>query len=478
MHTYLFYDLETTGLNKAFDQVLRFAAIRTDLHLKEIKRYEIPVRLRPDIVMSPRALITHQISLEDAGIGDVEYEATKQIHQLLNTPDTISVGYNSLGFDDEFLRFSFHRNLLPPYTHQYNNGCRRMDILPFAVIYRLYKKEVLNWPDVDGRPSLKLELLSELNRLTQGRAHDAMADVEATVALAKLFSKEKEIWQYLTAYFEKKMDAKRISDLPTTFQTVNGNHLKGLLVSHELGPGSNYHAPVLSIGNSIPYSNQSLWLRLDQTELQNLTSDSVDENSWVFRKRFGEPPFILPPKDRFWQQLSSESAKVAEDNLAWLLNHESIFNDVIQFHQQFRYPDIPDVDADAALYQMGFLSKSEEKQCRQFHAAPLPEKAVIAAGFRRKELRGLAQRILYRNYIDAIPEMLRNDFEEYMTRVHPSEQNNAMVDYKGKFRTTPTETLKEIEELNHDDSINASQKLLLEQLSNYIKDSFHTEFTS
>lgn len=299
MHTYLFYDTETTGLNKAFDQVLCFAAIRTDLHFKEIERYEIRVRLRPDIVMSPMALITHRISIEDACNGDVEYEATHQIHQLLNTPNTISVGYNSLGFDDEFLRFSFHRNLLPPYTHQYNNGCRRMDILPFAVIYRLYKEAVLNWPDVDGRPSLKLELLSNLNPLTQGRAHDAMADVEATVALAKIFSKEQEIWRYLTENFDKKIDSKRASGLPTAFQTINGKHLKGLLVSHELGPDSNYQAPVLFIGHSIPYSNQSLWLRLDQPELQNITSDSIDENSWVFRKRFGESPFILPPRTAF-----------------------------------------------------------------------------------------------------------------------------------------------------------------------------------
>jgi len=39
--TYLFYDTETTGLNKSFDQVLQFAAIRTDLDLNEIERHEL-----------------------------------------------------------------------------------------------------------------------------------------------------------------------------------------------------------------------------------------------------------------------------------------------------------------------------------------------------------------------------------------------------------------------------------------------------
>jgi exodeoxyribonuclease I len=122
MSTYLFYDIETTGLNKAFDQVLQFSAIRTDATFKEIDRQNITVRLRPDIIPSPGALITHRIRLSEALKGLTEYKATYQIHRLLNTPGTVSLGYNTMGFDDEFLRFSFHRNLLPPYTHQYSNG--------------------------------------------------------------------------------------------------------------------------------------------------------------------------------------------------------------------------------------------------------------------------------------------------------------------------------------------------------------------
>lgn len=472
MHTYLFYDIETTGLNKAFDQVLRFAAIRTDPQLKEIERYEIPVRLRPDIILSPGALITHRISLKEAQLGQVEYEATQHIHQLFNTPGTISVGYNNLGFDDEFLRFSFYRNLLPPYTHQYSNGCGRMDILPLAVIYRLYKEEVLTWPEINGQPVLKLELLSQLNRLSEGRAHDAMADVEATMALAKVFSKEKKIWGYLTENFDKQIDSKRISNLPTAFQTVAGRHVKGLLVSHELGPDLNYQAPILFIGHSIPYSNQSLWLRLDQPELQHTTPDSIDEHSWVVRKRFGESPFILPPLNRYWRHLSSDRAQTAEDNLAWLMDHRALFEDIVRYHQQYRYPDIPNVDADAALYQMGFLSKSEEKMCREFHAASLPDKAELIVNFRRKELRTLSQRILYRNYTDRIPESLRKEFAAYMDCVHPSEPNSAMVDYKGGFRTTPSDAIEEIKSIRDDDDMDASQKLLLGQLSDYINHNF------
>ena len=152
--TYLFYDLETTGLSMCFDQVLQFAAIRTDLELNEIERHQLQVRLNPDVIPSPYALITHRISIDAMQQGDDELTAIKTIHNILNQPGTISLGYNTLGFDDEFLRFSFFRNLLPPYTHQFANQCGRMDLFPMTLMYYLHQPNTLEWPMIDGRVSL------------------------------------------------------------------------------------------------------------------------------------------------------------------------------------------------------------------------------------------------------------------------------------------------------------------------------------
>src|SRR3972149_2565554 len=184
-NSYLFYDIETTGLNKCFDQVLQFAAIRTDLDLNELERYEIFIKLNPDTIPSPTAVLVHQLSLEKIQHGINEYEAMCEIHRLFNTPGTITVGYNTLGFDDEFLRFSFYRNLLTPYTHQFANQCSRMDIFPMTVMFYLFKNGVIQWPNKEGKLSLKLEELIKANQLAHGRAHDAMVDVEATLALAR-----------------------------------------------------------------------------------------------------------------------------------------------------------------------------------------------------------------------------------------------------------------------------------------------------
>jgi len=93
--SYLFYDIETTGLNRAFDQVLQFAAIRTDLQFNEIDRRSIRIRLRPDVIPSPQAILTNRIATRDFSSGQSEYEAVAEIHGLMNQPGTISIGYNT-----------------------------------------------------------------------------------------------------------------------------------------------------------------------------------------------------------------------------------------------------------------------------------------------------------------------------------------------------------------------------------------------
>ena len=417
MNNYLFYDLETTGLNKAFDQVLQFAAIRTDMDFNETERHSIMVQLRPDVIISPRAIITHRISIADSMNGVSEYEAIKEIYRLMNEPGTISLGYNTLGFDDEFLRFSFYRNLLPPYTHQYANGCRRMDLLPITVIYWLHKREVLSWPELSGRPTLKLEHLSEFNNLASGPAHNAMVDVEATVELTKRLIKSRETWDYLATYFEKESDIKRASRLPILFSSQTDEYRYGLMSGIKFGVKNQFQAPTLNIGRSIPYKNQTLWLRLDQEKLRETTDTNIAENSRVIRKRDGEPGFLLPPSKRYWNKLSLERKKIVEENSSWLQSNPELFQKIVSYHRQFSYPYIPDLDADAALYQIGFLSREDEALCRRFHEAEPAKKVAISAQFSLEETRLLARRLLSRNNIGSLPAEQEGEFERYLKTV-------------------------------------------------------------
>jgi len=472
MNSYLFYDLETSGLNKAFDQVLRFAAIRTDMLFNEIERHEISIQLRPDIVPSPEAVIVNRISVADSREGLCEYEATLQIHRMFNEAGTISLGYNTLGFDDEFLRFSFHRNLLPPYTHQWDRGCHRMDLLPITTAFHLYKPQVLNWPENRGKTSLKLERLNELNQLSQGRAHDAMVDVEAVLALARILSSEEDMWNYLIGYFNKETDRLRTEKLPMAFSSDAGDHQLGLMVGSGFGPELGYQIPVVYIGDSIPYSNQSLWLRLDLPELQTTTPDTIEKTSWVIRKKMGESDFILPPLERYWQVISNERRLTVEKNQQWLLTHPDIFQQIIDFHCRYTYPIIPDLDPEAALYEMGFLSRKEQELCRQFHRIPTEEKADFIEKFPTRATRTLAERILSRNFPQNLPRGIMKRYQRYMDRVNPKKEEDALLDYRGEKRKTPESALSDIKRLKAETDLDEYQVTLLDELEDYLKNKF------
>lgn len=473
MKTYLFYDLETTGLNKSFDQVVQFAAIRTDDRLREMDRHEIRVRLRPDVAPSPYAIITNRLSMEELLAGDTEIDAFLKIHRLLNQKDTISLGYNSLGFDDEFLRFSFYRNLLSPYTHQYANGCGRMDLFPMAVMFYLYKKELLSWPTIDGKPTLKLEYLSLENKLAQGRAHDALVDVEATVALARIFNREEKMWRYLVGFFNKTDDQDRVRQLPQSFQSDQGIHTLGLFHSSVIGNEMGYTAPVIYIGDSIPYKNQSLWLRIDLPELRMATKETIADTTRVFRKRFGEPGFILPPQDRFWKLLGQERDHEVSANINWLKTQPSILREIIMHHREFRYPLVPDIDPDAALYQNGFLSAEDQALCREFHKAPFEKKHSLIDGFKDRTTRKLAKRILFRNFPEETALSTDADYDLYLKKIEVPPEDSPLVDYRGEKKLSPAKALSEIEQIKKEqESLDADQLNLLEGLAAYLRRRF------
>ena len=470
--TYLFYDIETTGLNKAFDQVLQFAAIRTDLGLNEIGRHAITIKLRPDVIPSPQAILTNRISISDLSSGLCEYEAIEQIHRLMNQPGTISLGYNTLGFDDEVLRFSFHRNLLAPYTHQYRNGCRRMDLFPITIIYCLYKRNVLIWPVIDDKPSLKLEHLGSANSLVKGQSHEAVVDVATTVELTRRFFKKKKMWRYLESYFDKETDAHRMQELPPAFKSAAGAHQKGLMVSGEYGPGQNYQVPVISMGTSIPYPNQTLWLRLDQNQLNETTAKSIPETTWVIRKRLGEPPILLPPLDRYWKIIGEERSAIFEKNLKWLQADPEIFQQIVKFYREYRYPFIPNLDPDASLYQIGFFSRNDERRCREFHQASLDKKIKLVDQFSSLDARTLAWRVLGRNYPGTLSEKFSQEFDTYMQRINPKKEEDAITDYREDKRTTPTAALNDINRLKQSGDLSDHQHQLLDDLGNYIRANF------
>jgi exodeoxyribonuclease-1 len=316
---------------------------------------------------------------------------------------------------------------------------------------------------------MKLEKISELNKLATGQAHNAMVDVEASLELARRLHKEPKMWKYLDGYFDKAEDNRRIEKIPISFHSIACSNRIGLMINKDFGSKNKYQAPVLFIGNSIPYKNQTLWLRLDQEELQTVTLETIAKKTQVIRKKYGDQIIILPFNDHY-NFLDTEA--IITENQAWLQSHSILFSKIIQYYREFKYSEIPDLDCDAALYQNIFLPTQEQELCRHFHKVDITEQINIIDKFASIDMRKQASRLLCRNYPENLPPMLTRNFAEYMQQVHPNNTDGALRDYKNDKRTTPTNALAQIDKLISEINLDEQQLELLDELTEYLKSNF------
>ena len=188
-HTFLWHDYETFGVNTRRARPAQFAAIRTDADLNQIGE-PIMLYCQPanDFLPEPQScLITGITPQECLEKGLPEHQFAAQIEQALAWPGTVGVGYNTIRFDDEITRFMFWRNLIDPYAREWQFECGRWDLLDVVRTAYALRPEGIQWPNKpDGKPSFKLTDLTAANGLAHESAHDALSDVHATIALARL----------------------------------------------------------------------------------------------------------------------------------------------------------------------------------------------------------------------------------------------------------------------------------------------------
>jgi len=205
---FLFYDLETFGQDPRRTRIAQFAAIRTDTALNEI---EAPtsffVRPADDLLPSPHATLVTGITPQHAlAEGVSEAEAFARINELMGRPGTCALGYNTLRFDDEFVRHGLFRNFFDPYEREWRNGNSRWDLLDMLRLMHALRPQGIEWPKrEDGATSFKLEHLAEANGVRDGDAHEALSDVRATIGMARLFrNAQPRLWDYALRLRDKR----------------------------------------------------------------------------------------------------------------------------------------------------------------------------------------------------------------------------------------------------------------------------------
>jgi exodeoxyribonuclease-1 len=194
------YDYESTGINPRADRPLQVAGIRTDEDLNEIAE---PLNLfcRPaqDILPHPAACRITGIrpsTLLQHGLCEAEF--ITRLHAELALPGTCVAGYNNLRYDDEMTRYSLYRNFFDPYAREWQGGNSRWDLIDLLRCMYALRPESLVWPQEEGRVTLKLDRLTQANGIEHAQAHDALADVRATIALARLVrQRQPKLYDYL-----------------------------------------------------------------------------------------------------------------------------------------------------------------------------------------------------------------------------------------------------------------------------------------
>ena len=424
-HTFLWHDYETFGINPRSDRPAQFAAIRTDAELNEIGE-PLMLYCQPanDYLPDPASClitgITPQLCLER---GVPEHAFAAQIEAALAQPGTIGVGYNTIRFDDEFTRFMLWRNLLDPYAREWQNDCGRWDLLDVVRMAYALRPEGVNWPtkpderrpdEPDAlRPSFKLTDLTAANGLMHEAAHDALSDVRATIALARLIrAAQPKLFEFCLGLHKKDRVAAELG-LPTS----PGNAKPFLHVSGMFPPERGCLAVMWSLATHPFNKNEILaWdLAHDPGELALLDAETLRLRLFTKSADLPEGMQRLPLKSVHLnkspmvvgklQTLSTDmaarwgininAALANAEKAAALPDMSAIWPDV------FKRPKEATPDVDADLYG-GFIGNADRRRLNQLRALAPSELAHSRTGFDDERLGELLFRYRARNFADTL----------------------------------------------------------------------------
>jgi exodeoxyribonuclease-1 len=326
--TFFFYDLETSGLSGRSDRIMQFAGIRTDMDLKQIgEPVNILEKLHDDVLPSPDAIMVTGITPQktrDEGYSEAEFAAI--VSSDIFTPDTITVGFNNIRFDDEFMRHLFWRNFYDPYEWSYKDGRSRWDLLDVVRMTRALRPDRIVWPvDDKGQPTNRLELLSKANGLEHTKAHDALSDVEALIGVTKLIKDtHPQLYEYLLKMRDKNEVKKLVNlDVKQPFVYVSGrldSKYNKATVAFPLTAGKN--------GNVVVYD-----LRYDPTPFLKMDSKELAKKLYATWEERQSKDFVkLPLKELQYNHIPAVAPLgVLEQAEGW--KHIDLSPDIITRHK-------------------------------------------------------------------------------------------------------------------------------------------------
>lgn len=460
-HTFLWHDYETFGVVPRRDRPAQFAAVRTDAELNEIgEPIMIYCKPAPDYLPDPVSClitgITPQHCLEQ---GLPEHEFAARIEAAMAEPGTIGVGYNTIRFDDEVTRFMFWRNLIDPYAREWQNGCGRWDLLDVVRLCYALRPEGIQWPKKeDGSVSFKLEHLSKANGLVHEAAHDALSDVRATIALARLIRQQNpRLFDFALALHKKDKAAAEIG-LPVNKPFL---HVSGMF------PVANGCLALMWPLAMHPTNKNEViaWdLSADPAELAALDAATVRQRMFSKREELPEGVTRLPVKSIHLNKSpmvvgnlktlpAARAAELGVDVEAALRHAEAaaalpdlsaLWREVYQ-----REPEGP-ADVDEDLYG-GFIGNGDRRQLQQLRALPPQQLAQASMAFDDARLNEILFRYRARNFPGTLSPEEAQHWEEHRAA--------RLFDGAGNARTV-AQLFERIDQLQEEHEDERTQEIL------------------
>ena len=368
-NTFYWHDYETFGVDPSKDRPSQFAGLRTDEDLNPIgEPLVIYCQPQKDILPAPQAClitgITPQLALEK-GLSEPQF--IEAIHRQLAVPGTCGVGYNSIRFDDEVTRYALYRNFFDPYQREWKNGNSRWDVMDMLRLTRALRPEGIEWPDHEpGRPSFKLEHLPAANGLAHESAHDALSDVTATIAVAKLVKdKQPRLFDYVVNMRSKKA----VGEMLNLFERKPFFHISGMLSSAHM-----YGAIMMPLAQHPTNNNGIICIDLsfNPEELIDLSSEEITRRVFTSTAELADHEVRIPlkvvhinkaPVVTTHKLIDDAAAKrldidVQRCELHWQrLNQMDLSGKLQAVFNSQSYPEKP--DAEQRLYD-GFLPNADK----------------------------------------------------------------------------------------------------------------------
>jgi len=472
--TLLWYDYETWGTSPSRDRLAQFAAIRTDLDLNPIAE-PIDIFCKPaldTVIDGGSVAITglSPITLQEQGLS--EWDFAHQIHTHMSQPGTCTVGYNSIRFDDECTRYMFYRNLLDPYAREWKNGNSRWDILDVVRMTKALRPDGFVWPKKeDGSDSFKLEQLTAVNGIVHEKAHDAVSDVKATIAMAKLIKqKQPKLFDFAFQLRSKHEVRAHINiEQRTPHLHFSGKipaveHCMGVEIPLMAHPDRNNEIIVIDI-------------RKDPTWLLQHDSDTL--RKWLYSKTDDlpegatRPPFKTihinkSPMIAPMSLLDDPTAERLGVNLETIAKHRAIVEKHREFSKLaldiFTSPDQrePPIDPEHALYS-GFIDDHDRNILNSFVADKVAKDKWLdeTHALHDDRLPEMIENVLARNFPEKLTDMQLNDWKlrrkDYLTSENTGQAltvEAALQKIEALIKESPdnaafADTLLYLNQLNH-----------------------------